>query len=101
MATITLSVPDKLKKEMSKTDWINWSSVARHAFLEALKDIKELQLKKKIREISGISEEDIRDVKPSVVKEVVRSIEETSKKLKSGKIKHMNSNDLDKLMGLE
>ena len=47
MGTITLSVPDKLKEKMSKTDWINWSSVARHAFAEALEDIKELESKRK------------------------------------------------------
>ena len=89
MGTITLSVPDELKEKMDKTDFINWSSVARHAFAETLEDVKELQLKKKIREISEISEDDKREVKESVVKEAVKSIEETSKKLKSGRKKPM------------
>jgi len=101
MGTITLSVPNELKEKMSKTDWINWSSVARHAFSETLKDIRELQLMKKVHEISEISEDDTREVKDSVVKEAVKSIEETSKKLKSGKIKPMNLDELDKLMGLK
>jgi len=96
MGTITLSVPDKLKKKMSKTDWINWSSVARHAFSEILKDVKELQLKKKIKEISEIDEDDTREIKDSVVKEVIKSIEDTSKKLKSGKIKPMTLEEFNK-----
>ena len=96
MGTITLSVPDKLKEEMDKTDWVNWSSIARRAFFEALKDIKELELKKKIREISEIGEEDTREVKESVVKEVIASVEKTSGELKSGKIKPMALEEFNK-----
>ena len=87
MGTITLSVPDELKSEMDRTDFINWSSVARKAFLEALKDIKKLELLKKLREISEISEDDKREIKDSLVKEVVDSVEKVSKDIKSGKIK--------------
>jgi len=101
MGTITLSVPDKLKSKMSKTDWINWSSVARHAFSETLKDIHKLELIKKVREISEIAEDDNREVKESVFKEFVDSVEKTSKELKSGKIKPMTLDELDKLMGFK
>ncbi len=96
MGTITLSVPDKLKGEMDKTDWVNWSSVARHAFSETLKDVKELQLKKKIREISEIPEDDTREVKSSVAKEAVKSIEKISKELKSGKRKPISLEEFNK-----
>ena len=96
MGTITLSVPDELKEKMSKTDWINWSSVARHAFSETLKDLEELQLKKKIREISEIDEDDTREVKESVVKEVVKSIEATAKELRSGKRKPITLEEFNK-----
>ena len=101
MGTITLSVPDKLKEEMDKTDVINWSAIARHAFAETLADVRELQLKKKIREISEIPEDDTREVKESVAKEVVKSIEATAKELRSGKRKPMTLEELDKLMGLK
>jgi hypothetical protein len=87
MGTMTLSVPDELKDEMDKTDFINWSSVARKAFSETLKDVKKLALIKKIRDISEISDNDLREVKDSVVKEVVSSVEKVSKDLKSGKLK--------------
>ncbi len=96
MGTITLSVPENLKERMAKTDWINWSSVARHAFSETLEDVEELQLKKKIREVSEISENDAREVKESVAKEVVKSIESTSEKLKSGKIKPMSLDEFNR-----
>src|SRR3989344_5016043 len=87
MGTITLSVPDELKDKMDKTDFINWSSVARKAFGEALKDVKMLELLRKVREISEISEDDVREVKESIVKEVIESANKVSKDLKSGKIK--------------
>ncbi len=96
MGTITLSVPNELKSEMDKADIINWSSVARHAFAETLKDIKELQLRKKILEISEISEDDAREVKESVAKEVVKSIEQTAKELRSGKRKPMSLDEFNK-----
>jgi len=75
MGTITLSVPDNLKQEMNRVDFINWSAVARHAFVEILRDARELELKRKIRAISEISKDDTREVKESVVKEVMKSIE--------------------------
>src|SRR4030043_1382433 len=87
MGTITLSVPDKLKSEMDETDFINWSSIARRAFSEALKDVKKLELLKKLREISEISEDDKIEIKDSLVKEVVDSVEKISKDLRSGKLK--------------
>ncbi len=87
MGTITLSVPDELKSEMDAVDTINWSSVARHAFIETLQDVKELEAIKKAREVSEIAEDDDREVKDSVVEEAVRIGEAESKKLDSGERK--------------
>ncbi len=96
MGTITLSVPNELKSEMDKTDIINWSSVARHAFSEILEDVKELQLKKKIREISEISKDDTREVRKSVAKEVVESTDNASKELRLGKRKAKTLGEFNK-----
>lgn len=87
---MTLSVPDKLKQQMEKTDFINWSSVARRAFAETLNDIKTLELLKKIKEISEIPN-DIKEVKDSVVKEVIDSIEKISNKLKPKTLEEFNN----------
>ena len=97
MGTITLSVPDELKEKMSRTDWINWSSVARHAFSDALKDMEELQLRRKVRELSEIADDDRREVKESVFKEFVKSVEKTSEELKSGKRKAMSIEEFNEL----
>ncbi len=82
MGTITLSLPDELKAEMDKTDFINWSSVARRAFAETLSGVKGLEARRKAFIISEIDEADNRVVKDSVVKEVIESVERT---LKQGK----------------
>jgi len=54
-----------------------------------------------VNEISGISKDDNRKIKESVVKDVVKSIEQASKELKSGKKKPMNLDELDKIIGLK
>jgi len=96
MATVTVSVPDGLKDKMGRADWINWSSVARKAFVETLRDVKELELKKKVREISEIDDDDTREIKEGIVRDVIRSVEKTAKELKSGKRKAMTLEEFNK-----
>jgi hypothetical protein len=98
MATITLSVPDRLKREMERTDWINWSSVARHAFFETLQDLRELRMMRKVHEISEIPVNDTREIKESLAKDVVRSVESAKK---SGRLKYMTLRQLSEFMGLK
>ena len=53
MSTITLSVPEELKKEMDEFEVINWSAVAREAIkgkLEQLKLLKFITSKSKLTE---------------------------------------------------
>ncbi len=92
MAAITLSVPPELKERMSKVDWVNWSAIARKAISERLDDIEEIELRKKVEKISEIPWDDDREVKESICKEVVRSVEET---IRSGK-KPMNIDEFNK-----
>jgi len=96
MVELVVKVPEKLKERMSKIAWIDWSSVAVKAISERLEDIEELEIRRKVAEISGIQEDDDREVKESVCEAVVKSIEET---IKSGK-KPMTIEELDKLMEL-
>jgi predicted transcriptional regulator len=58
MATITVRVPEKIKKEMKRLKHINWSKVVREAIAEEIKRekmrkasqiIEELRAKSKIR----------------------------------------------------
>lgn len=101
MGTVTLSVPDNLKREMDAEDRINWSSVARRAFAETLRDLKHVELVKKVRQLSEISDDDKREVKQSLVDEVIKSTEQTIKDLKSGKTKHTTLEELDEMLGLK
>ena len=62
MATMTLSVPDELKAQMEKVEMINWSSVARRAFIEQLDDFIKLQKLKQLKAFSSklkLSDKDI------------------------------------------
>jgi hypothetical protein len=94
MAAITLSVPEVLKKEMDAVDYINWSSVARTAFAEKLQDVRELETIKKVREISEIAEDDNREVREELVQEIIRSTEDSIRKVKEGKVKPMSAEEL-------
>lgn len=55
MTTITLAVPEELKKKMDIFPEINWSEVARQAFLQKIGDMDFLR---KFREKSTLTEED-------------------------------------------
>ncbi len=55
MPTITLAVPEELKKEMDETKEINWSEIARIAIKEKLTQIK---LFKAITAKSRLTEKD-------------------------------------------
>jgi len=37
MASVTLTIPEDIKSELKRFSWINWSEVAREAFLKRLK----------------------------------------------------------------
>jgi len=52
MTNITLSVSQKLKKEMERFPEINWSEVARAAFRQKIADLKFIQSFKKRSEIT-------------------------------------------------
>jgi len=96
MADLVVKVPEKLKEKMSKIGWVNWSSVAIKAISERLEDIEELELKRKVTEISEIPSDDDREVKASMAKAVAKSTEEVLKALKSGKRKPMTLEEFNK-----
>ncbi len=66
MGSVTVSVPDDLKKKMNEHSVINWSAVARQAFEE---QITKLELVNSIVSKSKATEKDV---------------EELSKKIKHG-----------------
>jgi hypothetical protein len=76
MGELVVKVPEKMKERMSKISWLDWPSVAVKAISERLEDIEELEIKRKVAEISEIPEDDDREVRASLAEEVVRSTEE-------------------------
>jgi hypothetical protein len=54
-ATMTLAVPSELKNKMDIFPEINWSEVARQAFIQRVKD---LEILKKFKEDSTLTETD-------------------------------------------
>ncbi|MDP2672438.1 MAG: hypothetical protein Q8O84_01355 [Nanoarchaeota archaeon] len=93
MPAITLSIPPELKKIMDSSKMINWSEVARRAFIEQLKDIIELERMKKIRELSEIDIDDNRDFNSKYKKELMKIT-------KSPHTKSLTLNELNTLLGL-
>ena len=55
MTTMTLAVPSELKNKMDTFPEMNWSEVARQAFIQRVRDLEFL---KKFKEDSTLTEED-------------------------------------------
>ena len=67
MTTLTLAVPDEMKKKMDSFPEMNWSEVARQAFLQKIEDMEFLR---KFKEKSRLSETDALRLGKEVSKEV-------------------------------
>lgn len=93
MPTITLAIPEDLKKAMNKSRMINWSEVARKAFIEQLKDLIELERMKKVREISEISIKDERNFNKNYQKELLE--------ITKGVHEKISLKEIDKLLGIK
>lgn len=59
---MTLSVPDELKIKMEKVEVINWSGVARKAFIEQLNCMEELKAVKEIIETSKFKKKESKEL---------------------------------------
>jgi hypothetical protein len=55
MTTMTLAIPEELKHKMESFPEINWSEVARQAFMQKIEDLLFLR---KFRSKSTLTEED-------------------------------------------
>ena len=79
MPTITLSVPEDLKREMDESKFINWSEVAREAIRERL---AELALLKSITAKSKLSEKDANEIGNKISKSLHKKYMQKYKELK-------------------
>ena len=67
MTTLTLAVPDEMKQKMDTFPEMNWSEVARQAFMQKIEDMEFLR---KFKEKSKLSETDALRLGKEVSKEV-------------------------------
>ncbi len=67
MATLTLAVPDEMKREMDSFPEMNWSEVARQAFMQKIEDMEFLR---RFKEKSKITESDAMKLGKEVSKAV-------------------------------
>ena len=67
MTTLTLAVPDEMKQKMDSFPEMNWSEVARQAFMQKIEDMEFLR---KFKEKSKITETDALRLGKEVGKEV-------------------------------
>ena len=67
MTTLTLAVPDEMKLKMDSFPEMNWSEVARQAFMQKIEDMEFLR---KFKEKSKITETDALRLGKEVGKEV-------------------------------
>ena len=74
MPTITLSVPEDLKKEMDKNKFINWSEVAREAIRER---ISHLLLLNSIVKDSRLTKEDALEIGREINKSMHKKYKES------------------------
>lgn len=58
MTSLTLSVPKELKQKMDKFEWLNWSSIAREAFVKRMRQIEILDKLEKDVANSKLTDED-------------------------------------------
>lgn len=67
MTTMTLAVPEELKRKMDTFPEINWSEVARQAFFQKVEDMDFLH---KFKERSTLTEEDALRIGKEISKSV-------------------------------
>lgn len=79
MPTLTLAIPEEMKREMDKAAIINWSAVAREAIREKL---EQLRLFKSIVAKSSLTEQEAIDFSLALGKKVNKSMHEKLKRMR-------------------
>ena len=59
MVSITISIDAKLKEEMQRFAWVNWSEIAREIFMKRLKDQKKIDSINQLLRNSTLTDEEI------------------------------------------
>ena len=76
MTTLTLAVPEEMKKKMDSFPEMNWSEVARQAFMQKIEDMEFLR---KFKEKSKLTETDALRLGKEVSREVSSKLRKMAK----------------------
>ncbi|HLC36025.1 MAG TPA: hypothetical protein VJK05_00260 [archaeon] len=76
MTTLTLAVPDEMKKKMDSFPEMNWSEVARQAFMQKIEDMEFLR---EFKSKSRLTEADALRLGKKVSKEISNKLRKTGK----------------------
>lgn len=76
MTTLTLAVPDEMKKKMDSFPEMNWSEIARQAFMQKIEDMEFLR---KFKEKSKLTESDAMRLGKEVSKAVSNRLLKTAR----------------------
>ncbi|MEK6954861.1 MAG: hypothetical protein AABX01_07655 [Candidatus Micrarchaeota archaeon] len=79
MATVSVSVPDDLKRRMDGMKYMNWSGVAREAFEEKVSTLERLY---KITDKSKLTEENAIEMGRKLNKKIAMRHEEALRRMK-------------------
>jgi len=76
MASIMASLPDSLKAEIKRFSWVNWSEVAREAFIVKIKRLEALEKFEKLLDKSKFTEKDALELSRKVKEERLKQLKE-------------------------
>ena len=76
MESITASLPDSLKAEIKRFSWVNWSEVAREAFIVKIKRLEALEKFEKLLDKSKFTEKDALELSRKVKEERLKQLKE-------------------------
>jgi len=76
MPTITLSVPENLKREMEQFREINWSEVSREAISEKIKKLELLKVLDKLASKSELTDKDCLELGKKVNKNILKKLKD-------------------------
>jgi hypothetical protein len=80
MASVTFALPDNVKAEMKRLNWINWSELARLEILERLKQEQEIEEFRRIVSKSKLTEKQAQKLAEEVNRSLAKRYEKLSKR---------------------
>ena len=76
MPTLTLTLPEDIKKRLKKLSWINWSNIAREELIRKKKRLETIQEIEKIISKSKFTEKDAEELSEKVKESMYKDLKD-------------------------